>query len=132
MREFLEGLDLWLFLPIGYFFTVVIETPILCVGLSEEHPMWRRVLSGIWLTACTYPIVVLVVPQFIDVGEARIPYLVVAESIAHFGECLLFYLAFAPLKHFWRDMATVFGANLASFATAEIVYYCLGMYDTPV
>jgi hypothetical protein len=119
----------WLFLLVGYLVTIAIETPVLCVGLSEEHPVSRRILAGLWLTACTYPFVVLVAPQLFDHTTERIPYLLVAESVAHFGECLLFYLAFAPLKHFWRDMAAVFGANLASFVPIEILYYCLGMYD---
>jgi hypothetical protein len=133
MEEFLGQLqNPWLFLPIGYLVTIAIETPVLCFALSEQHPMSRRVLAGFWLTACTYPIVVLVVPQIFDHTTERLWYLVVAEGVAHFGECLLFYLAFAPLKHFWRDMAAVFGANLASFVPIEILYYALGLYDAAV
>ena len=126
MREFLELLhNPWTFLPIGYLFTIAIETPILCVGLSPEHPMSRRVLAGFWLTACTYPIVVLVVPFWYDISDERVMYLLVAESVAHFGECALFYAAFAPLKNGWRDMAAVFGANLASFGIGLAVTYAL-------
>ena len=54
--------ELWRFLPIGYLFTISIETPILLVGLSSRHSLRRRLLAGIWLTACTYPIVTLVLP----------------------------------------------------------------------
>jgi hypothetical protein len=130
MQEFLKLLEQpWFFLPIGYLFTIAIETPVLCFGLSAEHPMSRRILAGLWLTACTYPIVVLTAPAWLSPGAERIPYLVVAESIAHFGECLLFYLAFGPLRNFWRDMAAVFGANLASFGSGELLYYALGFYD---
>jgi hypothetical protein len=130
MQEFLERLsDPWFFLVVGYFFTIAIETPVLCVGLSPQHPLSRRILAGIWLTACTYPLVVLVVPQFLDpTTEERMAYLAVAESIAHFGECLLFWLAFRPLQSFWRDMATVFIANLASFGSGELVGYLIVEY----
>ena len=122
MREFLELLQIpWIFLPIGYLLTIAIETPILCLGLSPEHPLSRRLLAGVWLTACTYPIVVLVVPVWFDISEERGMYLLVAESVAHFGECALFYVTFAPLKQPWRDMAAVFGANLASFAIGELL-----------
>ena len=112
----------WTFLPIGYLFSIAIEMPILCVGLSPQHPMSRRILAGFWLTACTYPLVVLVVPHWFDTAAERVQYLLAAESIAHFGECLLFYAAFAPLKQTSRDMAAVFGANLASFLSGEIVW----------
>jgi hypothetical protein len=129
MQEFLERLhDPWFFLVVGYFFTIAIETPVLCVGLSPQHPMSRRLLAGIWLTACTYPLVVLVVPQLFSPTTERIAYLAVAESIAHFGECLLFWLAFRPLQNFWRDMATVFLANLASFGIGELAGYLIVEY----
>jgi hypothetical protein len=67
--------------------------------------------------------VILVIPELLDPSSQRISYLLVAESIAHFGECLLFYLAFGPLKQFWRDMVVVFTANLASFGLAEAVWW---------
>jgi hypothetical protein len=124
MHEFVRYLSAhpWVFLPLGYLFTIAIETPVLCVALSPQHPMSRRILAGFWLTACTYPIVVLVLPGFFD---ERVWYLLVAESVAHFGECVLFYLAFRPLQHFWRDMAAVFGANLASFGAGELLWALL-------
>lgn len=122
-------MDDWLFLPIGYLFTIAIEIPILLVGLSGQHPRSRRLLAGLWLTACTYPIVVLVVPSWYNPMEERVAYLLAAESVAHFGECLLFLAAFGPLRHFWRDMSAVFGANLASFGLGELLYRCLGLYD---
>ncbi len=128
MQDFLKLLqNPWIFLPIGYLFTIAIETPVLYVGLAPEHSRLRRILAGIWLTACTYPIVVLVVPFWFDPGEQRVMYLLIAESIAHFGECALFYAAFAPLKQPWRDMAAVFGANLASFGLGELLWCVLGV-----
>jgi hypothetical protein len=130
MEEALQHLqNPWIFLPIGYLFTIAIETPVLCVGLSSQHALSRRLLAGVWLTACTYPLVVIVVPQFFDPTTQRPAYLAVAESIAHFGECVIFYLAFRPLQHFWRDMITVFAANLASFCMGELMWLLLGMYD---
>jgi hypothetical protein len=129
MSEFLELLrNPWIFLPIGYLFTIAIETPILCVGLAPEHSLSRRLCAGAWLTACTYPLVVLVVPGWFDVTTERPLYLLCAESIAHFGECVLFCAAFGPLKRFWRDMAAVFGANLASFAIGEWINFELGRH----
>ena len=63
--------DLWAFLPIGYLFTIAIETPVLLVGLSRKVTLKQRLCCGIWLTACTYPIVVLVLPAiFMDQSRA--------------------------------------------------------------
>ena len=50
------------FLPVGYLVTVLIEAPILFVGLSRRHRRGERLFAGLWLTACTYPIVVIVMP----------------------------------------------------------------------
>jgi len=41
----------WAFLPVGYLFSVLIETPVLLVGLSPRHPYGRRLFAGLWLTA---------------------------------------------------------------------------------
>ncbi len=85
--------ELWRFLPIGYLFTISIETPILLVGLSPRHSLRRRLLAGIWLTACTYPIVTLVLPLLL-VNKSRAVFLIVAEIFAPAAECVLFWLAF--------------------------------------
>ncbi|MCA9073149.1 MAG: hypothetical protein KDA84_29705, partial [Planctomycetaceae bacterium] len=66
---------LWAFLPWGYLLTILLETPVLLVGLSARHSWSRRFLSGIWLTACTYPIVVLVLPIAIWQPFGRLAYL---------------------------------------------------------
>jgi hypothetical protein len=120
--------DSWAFLIPGYLFTISIETPILLLGLSPRHSFGRRIFCGFWLTACTYPIVVLVLPMFFDVTNDRVCYLIVAESVAHFGECALFWAAFGTREEFgklsmWRDLATVFFANLASFLAGELLFY---------
>ena len=116
--------QLWHFLPIGYLFTIAIETPILLVGLSRQHSWRRRLLAGIWLTACTYPIVILVLSQlFID----RRVYLLVAETFAPIAECLLFWMAFGNRDSGWKivvqDFAVITVANLASFAGGELLNY---------
>src|SRR4029453_8939724 len=85
--------ELWHFLPLGYLLTISIETPILCVGLSRRHPLTRKLLAGVWLTACTYPVVTLVLPLLFS-PNSRGLYLVVAETFAPVAECVLFWLAF--------------------------------------
>jgi hypothetical protein len=112
--------ELWRFLPIGYLFTIAIETPILLLGLSRHHPIKRRFLSGIWLTACTYPIVVLVMPLFL-LSYSRTLYLVIAETFAPVAECLLFWLAFGKESR-WRDFAVIVVANLASFLLGTLIF----------
>jgi hypothetical protein len=115
--------ELWHFFPFGYLFTILIETPVLVVGLSTRHSIKRRMLAGIWLTACTYPIVVLVMPLlFVN----RTVYLSVAETFAPVVECILFWLAYGKSaelgkRSMWQDFATIVAANLASFISGEIL-----------
>jgi len=112
--------ELWHFLPIGYVFTIAIETPILFFGLSNHHPKRRRIVAGVWLTACTYPIVVLVLP-LLFVNNSRALYLLVAEIFAPVAECVLFWLAFGKEAK-WRDFAVIVIANLASFLAGEVTF----------
>ena len=112
--------DLWQFLPVGYLLTIAIETPILFFGLSSHHSKLRRTLSGLWLTACTYPIVVLVLP-LLFVNSSRALYLAVAEIFAPVAECLLFGLAFGKQAR-RRDFGVIVIANLASFLAGEIIF----------
>jgi hypothetical protein len=117
--------ELWRFLPLGYLLTIAIETPILLAGLSSRHPKSRRALAGIWLTACTYPIVTLVLPLLLA-DQSRATFLAVAETFAPAMECLLFWLAFgvrAELgrRSMWRDFATIIVANVASFLAGELL-----------
>lgn len=111
--------ELWAFLPIGYVLTVAIETPVLVAGLSQRHPLRRKLLAGLWLTACTYPIVVLVLPLLI---EPRGAYLAVAETFAPAAECLLFWLAFGERETVWRDCGAIVVANLASFLIGLAIF----------
>jgi hypothetical protein len=119
----MEPSDLWRFLPFGYLLTIVIETPILVFGLSNRHPLKRKVLAGVWLTACTYPIVTLVLP-LLFAASSRTLFLLVAEVFAPVAECVLFWLAFGEeaevgSKSMWRDFSTIVCANLVSFLVGE-------------
>jgi hypothetical protein len=115
--------DLWYFLPFGYLLTILIETPILLIGLSSKLTFRQKLLCGVWLTACTYPIVVLVLPT-IFYGEPRWLYLTVAETFAPVGECLLFWLAFRGQAVEWvRSFVVIVIANLASFGLGEVMNY---------
>ena len=111
---------LWRFFPIGYLLTIAIETPILLLGLSRHHSIKRRVLAGIWLTACTYPIVVLVLP-LVMVNQSRTVFLLVAETFAPVAECLLFWAAFGKETK-WRDFGVIVVANLASFLIGALIF----------
>jgi hypothetical protein len=119
--------DLFYFLPFGYLFTILIETPILLIGLPRPVTLKQRLWCGVWLTACTYPIVILVLPAlFYD--ESRAAYLFVAETFAPVGECLLFWLAFRSKitltsTQWVQAMAAIVLANLASFGLGEVVNY---------
>lgn len=112
--------DLWSFFPLGYLLTIAIETPILFFALSPHHPKPRRILAGLWLTACTYPIVVLVLP-LLFVNSSRAMYLVVAEVFAPIAECVLFWLAFGK-ETTWRDFGVIVVANIASFLAGEVIF----------
>jgi len=126
---------LWRFLLIGYPFTILIETPILLIGLSQRHSIKRRLFAGVWLTACTYPIVVLVMPlMFANVSRAI--YLAVAETFAPIAECILFWLAYGKSEELgkrsmWQDFAVIVIANLASFISGEVMaaYGWFGLFS---
>jgi hypothetical protein len=120
--------ELWVFLPFGYLFSILVETPILLIGLSPHHWFGRRLFAGVWLTACTYPIVVLVLPRCIDLAEHRPLYLAVAETFAPVAECGLFWAAFGTRaqwgrRSMWRDFLVITLANLASFGGGELLRY---------
>src|ERR1051326_413235 len=118
--------ELWRFLPLGYLFTVAIETPILFFALSPRHSKRCRIFAGLWLTACTYPIVTLVLPLLME-SYSRATFLLVAETFAPVAECVLFWLAFGSAaevgkRSMWRDFGAILVANLASFLLGELSY----------
>ncbi len=115
---------LWYFLPVGYLLTILVETPVLLVGLTPKLSAKQRLACGAWLTACTYPIVVLVFPALLE-DSSRATYLFVAETFAPVAECLIFWLAFRGKGIFerrdWlRSFAAIVVANLASFGIGEV------------
>ena len=125
----MSPLQLWRFLPLGYLLTIAIETPILFFALSRRHPKRHRLMAGLWLTACTYPVVTLVLPLLLA-NYSHAVFLAVAETFAPVTECVLFWLAFGSAaevgrKSMWRDFAAIVIANLASFAAGEIIYRLL-------
>jgi hypothetical protein len=103
------------FLPVGYALSVAVETPVLIVGLSRCHSRGVKLFAGFWLTACTYPIVVLTLPLL----TSRY-YIPAAETFAAVAECILFATLVQKWK--WRDMAAIVAANLASFIVGEILF----------
>jgi hypothetical protein len=64
-----------------YLFTVTVETAVLLVLLSRRHSFTRKLLAGVWLTACTYPMVWYVIPFVFDPVDDRLWYLIVAETL---------------------------------------------------
>ena len=130
----MNNADLWLFLPVGYLVTVAVETPVLFLLLSARHPARRRLFAGLWLTACTYPVVVLVLPVLFA-GSSRAVYLAVAETFAPVAECALFWLAFGERgglgrRSTWRDFAAITLANVLSFLAGEVItsYNWFGLF----
>jgi len=119
--------SLWMFFPLGYLTTVLIEAPILWFGLSPHYTARDRLWAGLGLTAFTYPIVVLVLP-LVFAAHDRWVYLLVAETFAPVAECLLFRCALqkpdsATAGAAWRDYLAIVLANLASFAFGEVFYW---------
>ena len=84
----------WLPMIRGYLISISIETPILLIGLSARHSIGVRLFSGVWLTACTYPILWLVLPELIDPRTHLGLYLAVGETFVPIAECGLFWAAF--------------------------------------
>jgi hypothetical protein len=134
--------DYLLLMLVGYLVTISIETPVLVALLSRRHSVRVRLFAGVWLTACTYPVVWLVLPPMFA-GEERWLYLVVAETFAPVAECAIFWFAFirrlpapeppapanedewiplAESPRSWataRDLGAIVLANLCSFGIGE-------------
>ena len=113
-----------LLMLVGFVLTIIVETAVLLALLSRRHSVRARLFSGVWLSACTYPVVWLVLPPFF---ETRSVYLLVAETFAPLAECALFWLAF--VKHrppharaTVRDFAAIVLANLCSFGLGELIH----------
>jgi hypothetical protein len=111
--------ELWQLLPWGYLLTITLETPVLLFGLSARHSWQRRLFAGVWLTACTYPIVGIFLPLTVWPQFGYVAYLVVAEIFAPVAECAVFLLAFPDERQTTlervRDCVAIVVANLVSF-----------------
>lgn len=104
-------------MPAYYLITVAVELSVLWVALSKRHPARVKLFAGFWLTACTYPVLWLVLPPFFDTHWL---YLLVGETFVPLAECALFWLAFVrrlPPDRLAtaRDLAAIVVANLCSF-----------------
>jgi hypothetical protein len=107
----------------GYALSVAVEGPILLLLLSQRHPLGARAFAGVWLTACTYPVVWLVLPPLFD-GLPRWQFLLAAETFAPVAECVVFWAAFvrgrpADRRATLRDCGVIVLANLCSFGLGE-------------
>ncbi len=115
--------EMWAFLLQGYLLTVLIELPVLWFGLSPRHTRSTRIVAGFWLTACTYPVVILVLPLTVWRWFGYGVYLLVAETFAPVAEVVLFLWMVPPASPesaaaqggARRDFVAIVGANLASF-----------------
>lgn len=115
--------DYLLLMLAGYLVTIAVETAVLAALLSRRHALRVRLFAGAWLTACTYPVVWLVLPPLF---AERWLYLLVAETFAPAAECAIFWLAFVrPLapdrRATARELATITLANLCSFGVGEVL-----------
>lgn len=118
-------------MAVAYAITVSIELPTLLVGLSRRHPLKHRVFAGFWLTACTYPILWLVMPEFFDLKRQYVLYIAIGETFVPIAECFLFWLSFGrneprSRKTTVRDFIVIVVANLLSFGLGEVFNQQIG------
>src|SRR5438105_12153162 len=106
---------------VGYLLTIAVETGVLLVGLSRRHPVRTRLFAGVWLTACTYPVVWLVLPPMFD---QRWLFLLVAETFAPVAECALFWFAFLRATSFLRDAPSDRRATRRDCAAIVVANLC--------
>jgi hypothetical protein len=116
---------------LGFAVSVAVELPVLVALLSRRHSLRVRLFAGVWLTACTYPVVWLVLPPLLEGGE-RWVYLLVAETFAPAAECAIFWYAFVRGlppggRATLRDCAVITLANLCSFGVGEVLI-ALGVF----
>ncbi len=109
---------LWRWLPVGYVLTVALEAPVLLLGLgrwpvneARRYTYAQRLAAAFWLTAVTYPIVIVALPLLMWPHASHATYVLVAEAWAIAAECALFRVV-------WRgspqDLAIVALANVVS------------------
>lgn len=106
--------------------TMAIETVVLVAILTRRHRLSVRLVAGIWLSACTLPIVWLVLPWFFSSHGSDKAYVVTAETFAAVTECCLFWIAFVRSQRrdkratAW-DMMTILLANALSYMAGGLI-----------
>lgn len=128
----MSGLPLYItvFWTVCWVATIVIETAVLAVLLSPRHGWRVWLFAGVWLSACTLPVVWLALPDAMSMTLGRLAIVAVAEVFAPLAECGLFWWAFIrprppDRRATLRDMVAIVAANLTSFATGEAVWLLL-------
>lgn len=114
--------ELLAFLIPGFLVTIAIETLILLLLLSARHNLRERLTAGVMLTACTYPIVVLVMPELLWQYFGYTIFIAIAETFAPAAECAIFYYAWirpteppTRTRDTLQDFAAITLANLTSW-----------------
>jgi len=105
----------------GWALAAPIEAAVLFFGLDSAHPRLVRAIAGPALTACTYPVLVLVVPALIDPAWSFAAYATAGEVSVVAAECALFFLAVGRRASAARGALAIVAANAASFVAGEIV-----------
>lgn len=110
----------------GYLLTIAFETPVLFFGLGKRYSSTQKLCAGALLTACSYPFVVLLFPQFWNPYTNYSNYLLVSEIFAPICECIVFVFAFQckqkqSSKNRLLDYFCIVLANLTSFIAGEIL-----------
>jgi len=106
----------WAFLFVGYALSVMVECPVLLIGLAPRHSLSVRLFASFWLTACTYPIVILTMPVLFPAH-----YVLPSEIFAAVAECVLFAELFRG-RWLWRDMAAITAANICSYLVGVALF----------
>jgi hypothetical protein len=111
----------------GYLLSVLLETPVLLLGLSKNYSFKEKIFAGFWLTAVSYPFVTMIFPFIFDPTTNRTVYLWVAESFAPLSECVCFWVLLGDKSRFmkasmWQDFLAITLANLTSFGIGELLY----------
>lgn len=120
--------DLWNFLVWGYLLTIALETPVLLAFLSHRHSLATKLLASFWLTACTYPIVILVLPLLIGEPFGYIAYVAVAEVFAPLAECALFLLLTSPTPASDESTATSVRQDCLAIVAANLTSFLVGLW----
>jgi hypothetical protein len=114
-------------LLIGYLLTVIIETMVLVTGLSKRNSLAVGLFAGMWLTACTYPAVNVIIPILFKSKGLGLAEIATSETFAAVAECALFWAAFgrhgeSERRSMLQDFVAIFFANLASFGFGELLF----------